>query len=170
MFSQKAELFNAIDYDEKLENELFYTKEALKDSILSEEYYNKPINANCFVSGDFLDNSLLFCDCIKKNDTITIVLNSPVVCCFNELTIKITQNKFTSFLYQSYDISPAHVLFKPTKQQLILRNNNDDFIEGYINFEGKGKYEEVRGNLSKKEKAHFFRNKANGYFKCKVLL
>jgi len=166
---------DSVKYDNNLNNILFNKTDTMKKPIYLDSglpYYNMPINSNCYTSGDFGEDTLVFCDCIKRNDSIFVEITNPTVCCYYKLTIQIVKGQFTSYFNCSYDISPAQVYMTPNKQTLLLKNvanNIEDNIEGYISFDGKGKYAGVSFNaLTRKEKNTMYFGKVAGYFKCKI--
>ena len=170
-----VDLFEPIQYDEKLTNVLFSKSDSIKDSVYIDSglpYFNMPINSNCFTSGDFGDDTLVFCEGERKNDTLFVELTNPTVCCFYNLKIKIVDGKFSTNLVCSYDVSPANAFFVPVKQKLIIKEvstKSIDMLEGYILFEGKGKYlEDLHSKLAEKDKQETFSQNVEGYFKCRI--
>jgi hypothetical protein len=167
---------NQIQYSSTLNNVLFTKTDSIKDKIWLDSglpYYNMPINSKCFTSGDFGEDTLVFCDCFKKHDTIYISLSAPSACCCHILTLQLIGKSFTSNFFCSYDISPSNVTMHPIKSNLVLKQsttNPNDLLEGYVSFNGEGKYNlsATFRKLTRQEKNSIFKQQVQGYFKCKV--
>lgn len=172
---QTMPIMGTITYNDTLSNVLFNKTDSIKDKIWLDsglDYYNKPINARAVPTGDFAYDTLLFCDCLKKHDTLIVTLSAPSACCYNLLVLKLINNSFTSSVFASVDISPSTVFMYPVQQTLMLKQPivNTNLVQGYIYFNGQGKYQRSRAvqKLTRTNKKAIFKEQIQGYFKCKI--
>jgi len=170
---------DSIHYNKDLKSYLFSRTDSIKDSIWINgglnQYFNQPVRANCITSGDIPPggtDSLIFCDCMKKHDTILVQLSSPSACCYSMMSIAICKRKFQANVEFSFDVAPQMVLLNPSMEELVIRQEvlkKGDLLEGYIVFTGKGHYEkQYWKELSKAEKERVFKGNVKGYFKCRL--
>jgi hypothetical protein len=174
--TQFITIFKDLQYDRNLNNRLFSKTDTFRDSLYLHaglsDYFNVPIRAKVYTSGDCYADTLLFCNCMKQHDSTIITISGPSMCCFNELTLILLNGKFSSAFRFSYDVSPADVHLFPIRQTLVLKNDiftSGALIEGYFDFSGLGNYSgNERRDLTTEEKRHGFSGNAQGFFKCRI--
>ena len=175
-YTQKWE---KVKNDPTLKNDFFQDQEFIEDSVWLNSgldfYFGMPVLAQVKLEGDFSTiDTLNLCECYRRNDTITVQISLPVVCCYNLLMIKIAKGSFTTTHECSYDVSPSKVYMSPEKQKLTLNYmdyEDKHMLYGYVYFKGQGKYFDNGEwtKLTDEEKKEVFKNTAEGYFKCQVV-
>ncbi len=168
--------FDSININQNLTDLLFVKNDSLFDDI-----YNKriAINASCVINSS---DTLYACGCIVNGDTVIIDISGR----FGEIIInqyiKIYKNKFTTFNKEIEPICLVPYMAYPVKQKLILQMDNYEFgklINGYIEFEGKGKYTQeqikcfgsafgTKDEMTKEQIKQGFTRNIKGFFKCKL--
>ena len=169
-----------VQYKEDLQNRLFLRTDSVKDSVWIKgglnQFYNQPINANCITSGDLPPgdkDSLIFCDCLKRHDTLLVQLSTPSACCYTVLNVFVLYDRFGMSAEYSYDVIPQVVRLNAQKEVLALRSaslNRGDRVEGYLYFAGRGKYTAPPDSafLNAADKNKIFQGTVSGYFKCRI--